>query len=676
MQCQACDSSTAPSKPHAPLLDLDSTESTTLPRTNLVSGQRLPSWPMPVGHCFDAERKNCKSSSGSWVGESWTESKKTRAIDEQRGLAIQGSTRMFYTPLVGVSSKAGKLQWQDVRYEKFDLLGKSLSFTIDLSEVPCGCNAAVYLVKMDAPTSGGSAYCDIQGYDDKSIGACTELDLIEGNQKALQATLHTAQGKGSDGRCNQDGCASNWGRDKATDAAYGLPRTKRIARHVIDSSKPLRVTATFEQRRLNWYDDAGCAFEVRVSQGSTHVQLLDSTRDGNAPRRPARPDEAAKAEAGAGVAANTAAGVGEATATAAPQAFGRADLEETYVAVRAGLVLVASLWTTDDLSWLDGGCDAEYPKCTLADARVAVTNLSIAPLFPEPPSAPPGAPPPAWPRPPPPPLPCPPSFPPQASFIPMPQPPPPPQRAAAAIVAPPSPAPHLSAPSWALSLGFGLAALAACLLACSCGGGRGRGAPSAVPRPKGAARARKPSSSGFERIASAEATEDDGWDMMASEEGEHEIEEECDAEDAMERAEARAQRAVEAAAAAEAQAQRQAQDAEEKAREAAAIRVRAETESRARAAAAARDVAQLEAEARQRNAQARAARARAREQQERRLQEVRATAKANKMATARQAGPLVPEPPEAEDEDENDEEGGSETLLFSARAPMSTCGRR
>ena len=222
------------------------------------AGGHLPSWPMPIHHCSNAERTSCEASEGTWVGESWA-SHSTRAIDlsatppfRPRGLAISGSTRMFYTPMRPPPEKVGKMQWLDVEYEKFELLGKSLSFTIDVSEVPCGCNAAVYLVQMDRPTEEASAYCDIQGFDDSSMEACTELDLIEGNQKGLQSTLHTAQGKGEDGKCNQDGCAHNWGRYAESRAAYGLPNTKGAAEHVIDSSRPMHITASFEHRRINW----------------------------------------------------------------------------------------------------------------------------------------------------------------------------------------------------------------------------------------------------------------------------------------------------------------------------------------------------------------------------------------------------------------------------------------
>ena len=89
----------------------------------------------------------------------------------------------------------GRHSWDAVEYEKLFLLDRSLSFTIDLSSVGCGCNAAVYLVAMDKPSSIGSNYCDIQGFDLEDMEACTELDLLEGNVKALQSTLHTAQSR-------------------------------------------------------------------------------------------------------------------------------------------------------------------------------------------------------------------------------------------------------------------------------------------------------------------------------------------------------------------------------------------------------------------------------------------------------------------------------------------------
>lgn len=57
------------------------------------------------------------------------------------------------------------LAYRQVPYAAWQLLGRSLSFTVDLSQAECGCNAAVYLVAMRNPaarpgTCGGDFYCD------------------------------------------------------------------------------------------------------------------------------------------------------------------------------------------------------------------------------------------------------------------------------------------------------------------------------------------------------------------------------------------------------------------------------------------------------------------------------------------------------------------------------------
>ena len=74
-----------------------------------------------------------------------------------------------------------------------DLRGKTLRFTADMSRVPCSANAALYFVAMR-----GDSYCDIQ-----SSPSCLELDLFEANKGAIQATVHTQEGHGGDGTCNQ-----------------------------------------------------------------------------------------------------------------------------------------------------------------------------------------------------------------------------------------------------------------------------------------------------------------------------------------------------------------------------------------------------------------------------------------------------------------------------------------
>ena len=52
-----------------------------------------------------------------------------------------------------------KQRWDDHKYVRLDLRSTPLEFTLDLSKVPCGCLACVYMVQMDNPRGGRSNYC-------------------------------------------------------------------------------------------------------------------------------------------------------------------------------------------------------------------------------------------------------------------------------------------------------------------------------------------------------------------------------------------------------------------------------------------------------------------------------------------------------------------------------------
>jgi hypothetical protein len=78
------------------------------------------------------------------------------------------------------------------------LLGKTLSYSVDLSHVSCGCNAAIYLVSMPGyvnatgpPDSGtrGDYYCDANT-GGAGQASCPEVDLMEANIRVSASTLH------------------------------------------------------------------------------------------------------------------------------------------------------------------------------------------------------------------------------------------------------------------------------------------------------------------------------------------------------------------------------------------------------------------------------------------------------------------------------------------------------
>jgi hypothetical protein len=79
-------------------------------------------------------------------------------------------------------------------FYKPNLLGGSIEYDMDLSQMTCGCIAALYLVRSPAHYDDGSYdstdgfyYCDAQ-----AVGGeyCPEFDIMEANQYAYQTTAH------------------------------------------------------------------------------------------------------------------------------------------------------------------------------------------------------------------------------------------------------------------------------------------------------------------------------------------------------------------------------------------------------------------------------------------------------------------------------------------------------
>jgi len=158
-----------------------------------------------------------------------------------------------------VGSRVYLMDSSDSGYELFKLKGKEFAMDVDMSNLGCGLNGAVYLVEMEAdggkskyPTNKagakyGTGYCDSQcPHDIKFIGGvanidgwngtsansgkgkigacCAEMDLWEANKNAAAYTPHPCSGTGltactgtdcgdGDNRyggvCDKDGCDFN-----------------------------------------------------------------------------------------------------------------------------------------------------------------------------------------------------------------------------------------------------------------------------------------------------------------------------------------------------------------------------------------------------------------------------------------------------------------------------------
>ena len=86
-------------------------------------------------------------------------------------LTVTGDTRVYL-----VVDHNG-VTWGDHKYVRFDLHKAPLEFEADLSNVPCGCLACVYLVAMKDPSAGDSNYCGDGGAPRALLHAACTRDV-------------------------------------------------------------------------------------------------------------------------------------------------------------------------------------------------------------------------------------------------------------------------------------------------------------------------------------------------------------------------------------------------------------------------------------------------------------------------------------------------------------------
>jgi len=84
------------------------------------------------------------------------------------------------------------------RYFKPNLLGGSMEYDVDLSDVGCGCISALYTILMPAANNFTDPfkYCDAANVDGHS---CPEFDIMEANKHAFHVTSHKCNPPNSDG---------------------------------------------------------------------------------------------------------------------------------------------------------------------------------------------------------------------------------------------------------------------------------------------------------------------------------------------------------------------------------------------------------------------------------------------------------------------------------------------
>jgi len=132
------------------------------------------------------------------------------------GLKVSGTTTTLNHNSGGFVAGECDTGYKPTTPKRWTLLGRSLSFDVNLANVGCACNLALYLVQMPAynssntadPTSCGNYYCDAN----KVCGIyCPEFDIMEANNRAFQTTPHKCNAPSGNyySSCDGGGCGQN-----------------------------------------------------------------------------------------------------------------------------------------------------------------------------------------------------------------------------------------------------------------------------------------------------------------------------------------------------------------------------------------------------------------------------------------------------------------------------------
>jgi len=227
------------------------------------------------------------------------------------------------------SCKAG--MYDHNKYLALNLLGKRMSYTTDMSDLGCGCNAALYLTNMrqnSQPSECSDFYCDANNVCGQS---CAEIDIQEGNKFSWHSTLHGRDDHGGLGK-GIGGGGPGWSgpRDWST-AEYGPGAS------CVDTSKPFQVDVGFPA-------DANCqlmAMEITLSQAArSDCKLKLAIED-------------------------------------------YSGMPEMTLALTAGMTPIVSYWNSADMLWMDGkGADEQGPCATdspdQCGKRTKFSNFSVA----------------------------------------------------------------------------------------------------------------------------------------------------------------------------------------------------------------------------------------------------------------------------------------------------------
>nr|BAF57388.1 putative glycosyl hydrolase family7 [uncultured symbiotic protist of Neotermes koshunensis] len=276
------------------------------------------------------------------IGDTWYRGPDQLDYENEVGVTVKGGTVIQklvnkYKGNKVIGSRLYILTADEKYYEEFNFAGKEISYTVDMSEIPCAVNAALYTAEMPKggkPTKdasnlgaeGGTGYCDANCVDG---GCCPEMDIQEASSKAMVYTAHTCQSPTAN--CDSSGCGYNPYRD-SQDKTFWAVGGK------VDVSKPVTVVTQFVTAGASL-----TAIKRKYVQGGKTIEAAKQFDDkfcnwnGNQGRSMA----------------------------AMGTSFAR------------GHVLVFSLWDGDGMSWMDGGNAGPCTSYSKASVEASRPNLKV-----------------------------------------------------------------------------------------------------------------------------------------------------------------------------------------------------------------------------------------------------------------------------------------------------------
>jgi hypothetical protein len=167
-----------------------------------------------------------------------------------------------YNGKKNIGSRLYLLDETGTKYQMFYLVNKEITFDVDLSELPCGMNAAFYTSEMAADGAApgaqyGAGYCDAN-YVGKDERGCAEFDIMEANTRSIVYTTHPCsllkQHVKNTVQCMSDGCGFNAYRYGGR-SFWGPGATYKV-----DSSRKMTIVTQFLTKDKT---DKGDLVEIR-----------------------------------------------------------------------------------------------------------------------------------------------------------------------------------------------------------------------------------------------------------------------------------------------------------------------------------------------------------------------------------------------------------------------------